>query len=78
MNTSSIQTTIQETPKVRVSAAYRESSGLYQQGLWYWEVWCFSDDPRLKSFQSPSTAYSREGAQRIHDGIVRAVTRKLL
>lgn len=77
MKTSSIQTTIQGNPEVRVSVAWRQSSRVGLNDIWYWEAWCFSDDPRLRSFLSPSTAYTRERAQQIHDGIVRSVRRKL-
>lgn len=76
-DTSSIQTLIQREPMVRVSAAWRRCSAALAPDLWYWEVWCFSDDPRLKSFLSPSTAYGRRDAQSIHDGIVRSVKKHL-
>lgn len=75
-DTSTIRTIVQATPEVRVSLAYRQSSGMYCQGMWYWESWCFSDDPRVRSFQG-SIAYGREKAQRIHDSLVRCVTKTL-
>lgn len=74
VDVSSIQTTIQDDPEVRVSVAWRQSRRAGLHDIWYWEAWCFSDDPRLRSFLSDSTAYTRERAQRIHDGIVRSVT----
>jgi len=77
MNTASIQTVIQRDPMVYVSVAHRQSSAMYAPDMWYWEAWCFSDDARLRTFQSESTARTRESAQRIHDSIVRSVTKHL-
>lgn len=75
-DTSSIQTVIQREPMVRVSVAWRRCSAVLAPDLWYWESWCFSDDPRLKSFMGGSSVW-RGGAQRIHDGILRCVTKFL-
>jgi len=75
-DTSSIQTMIQTDPMVRVYVALRTSSNSVIEGLEYWWSWCFSDHPGIKSFMG-SSALTRAKAQRIHDGIVREVTRKL-
>lgn len=76
-DTTSIQTVIQREPMVRVSVAWIRTCIIEFPASYYWDAWCFSDDPRLKSFQSPSVTTQRATAQRIHDSIVRAVRRHL-
>ena len=74
---TSIQTVIQKDPMVRISVAWRQSSAMMNSPPWYWEAWCFSDYPRLKSFMSGTCAYYRDQAQRLHDSLVKDVTNYL-